>query len=121
MRKNADNAPFSAPEPRIGTPLGIKRPDTAGMGRYCMESHMALSSHNATAPNCLDSSVRSPAILLAGMFILVVGPSSMNLSISAVGHDLGTTVKQSAVGLRLVALVSAAFILIDGKAGAPHR
>ena len=58
------------------------------------------------------------AILLAmAMFVLVVDTSIMNVSISAVVHDLGTTVSGVQSAIALEALVSAAFILIGGKVG----
>src|SRR6187397_367411 len=58
------------------------------------------------------------AILLAmAMFVLVVDTSLMNVSISAVVHDLGTTVSGVQSAIALEALVSAAFILIGGKIG----
>ncbi|NYK10197.1 MFS transporter [Leifsonia naganoensis] len=58
------------------------------------------------------------AILLAmAMFVLVVDTSLMNVSISAVVRDLGTTVSGVQGAIALEALVSAAFILIGGKTG----
>src|SRR5918995_5777867 len=61
---------------------------------------------------------RRLAILLAmAMFVLVVDTSMMNVSISAVVRDLGTTVSGVQSAIALEALVSAAFILIGGKAG----
>lgn len=58
------------------------------------------------------------AILLAmAMFVLVVDTSLMNVSISAVVHDLGATASQVQGAIALEALVSAAFILIGGKTG----
>jgi EmrB/QacA subfamily drug resistance transporter len=58
------------------------------------------------------------AILLAmAMFVLVVDTSLMNVSISAVVHDLGTTVSGVQSAIALEALVSAAFILIGSKIG----
>src|SRR5689334_19609851 len=58
------------------------------------------------------------AILLAmAMFVLVVDTSIMNVSISAVVHDLGTTVSGIQSAIALEALVSAAFILIGSKVG----
>lgn len=58
------------------------------------------------------------ALLLAmAMFVLVVDTSLMNVSISAVVDDLGTTVSGVQGAIALEALVSAAFILIGGKAG----
>jgi MFS family permease len=61
---------------------------------------------------------RRLAILLAmAMFVLVVDTSLMNVSISAVVRDLGTTVSGVRSAIALEALVSAAFILIGGKVG----
>jgi EmrB/QacA subfamily drug resistance transporter len=58
------------------------------------------------------------AILLSmAMFVLVVDTSLMNVSISAVVDDLGTTVSGVQSAIALEALVSAAFILIGGKIG----
>jgi EmrB/QacA subfamily drug resistance transporter len=56
------------------------------------------------------------AILLAmAMFVLVVDTSFMNVSISAVVADLGTTVSAVQSAIALEALVSAAFILLGSK------
>ena len=61
---------------------------------------------------------RRLAILLAmAMFVLVVDTSIMNVSISAVVKDLGTTVSGVQSAIALEALVSAAFILIGSKVG----
>src|SRR6185437_2375519 len=61
---------------------------------------------------------RRLALLLAmAMFVLVVDTSLMNVSISAVVRDLGTTVSGVQSAIALEALVSAAFILIGGKIG----
>jgi len=58
------------------------------------------------------------ALLLAmAMFVLVVDTSLMNVSISAVVHDLHTTVSGVQSAIALEALVSAAFILIGSKVG----
>jgi MFS family permease len=58
------------------------------------------------------------AILLAmAMFVLVVDTSFMNVSISAVVRDLGTTASGVQSAIALEALVSAAFILIGSKIG----
>ncbi len=63
-------------------------------------------------------STRRLAILLAmAMFVLVVDTSVMNVSISAVVHDLHTTVSSVQSAIALEALVSAAFILIGSKVG----
>ena len=55
--------------------------------------------------------------LAAAMFVLVVDTSLMNVSISAVVQDLGTTVSGVQSAIALEALVSAAFILISSKVG----
>jgi MFS family permease len=56
------------------------------------------------------------ALLLAmAMFVLVVDTSFMNVSISAVVHDLDTTASGVQSAIALEALVSAAFILIGSK------
>jgi MFS family permease len=56
------------------------------------------------------------AILLAmAMFVLVVDTSIMNVSISAVVRDIGTTVSGVQSAIALEALVSAAFILLGSK------
>ena len=58
------------------------------------------------------------ALLLAmAMFVLVVDTSLMNVSISAVVQDIGTTVSGVQSAIALEALVSAAFILIGSKVG----
>jgi MFS family permease len=58
------------------------------------------------------------ALLLAmAMFVLVVDTSLMNVSISAVVHDLDTTASGVQSAIALEALVSAAFILIGSKIG----
>ena len=63
-------------------------------------------------------SSRRLAILLAmAMFVLVVDTSVMNVSISAVVHDLHTTVSGVQSAIALEALVSAAFILLGSKVG----
>jgi MFS family permease len=51
------------------------------------------------------------------MFVLVVDTSMMNVSISAVVRDLGTTVSGVQAAIALEALVSASFILIGSKIG----
>jgi EmrB/QacA subfamily drug resistance transporter len=58
------------------------------------------------------------AILLAmAMFVLVVDTSIMNVSISSVVRDIGTTVSDVQAAIALEALVSAAFILLSSKIG----
>src|SRR3954447_12132647 len=60
---------------------------------------------------------RLAILLAAAMFVLVVDTSLMNVSISAVVLDLGTTVSGVQSAIALEALVSAAFILISSKIG----
>src|SRR6187455_1383615 len=61
---------------------------------------------------------RKLAIRLSmAMFVLVVDTSLMNVSISAIVHDLGLTVSDVQSAIALEALVSAAFILIGSKIG----
>src|SRR4029079_17217822 len=58
------------------------------------------------------------ALLLAmAMFVLVVDTSLMNVSISAVVDDVGTTVSGIQATIALEALVWAACILIGGRIG----
>ncbi len=65
-----------------------------------------------------EAGVPRLGILLAmAMFVLVVDTSLMNVSISAVVEDLGTTVSGVQSAIALEALVSAAFILISSKLG----
>jgi EmrB/QacA subfamily drug resistance transporter len=54
-------------------------------------------------------------LLAMAMFVLVVDTSLMNVSISAVVHDLDTTASGVQSAIALEALVSAAFILIGSK------
>src|SRR5207342_2090513 len=60
---------------------------------------------------------RLMVLLAAAMFVLVVDTSLMNVSISAVVHDLDTTASGVQSAIALEALVSAAFILINSKVG----
>jgi EmrB/QacA subfamily drug resistance transporter len=71
-----------------------------------------------TSPAGESTGTQRLAILLAmAMFVLVVDTSLMNVSISAVVHDLHTTVSGVQSAIALEALVSAAFILIGSKVG----
>jgi hypothetical protein len=56
-------------------------------------------------------------LLAAAMFVFVIDTSFMNVSISAVVHDLDTTVSGVQAAVTIEALVSAAFILISSKVG----
>jgi MFS family permease len=55
--------------------------------------------------------------LAAAMFVFVIDTSFMNVSISAVVHDLDTTVSGVQAAVAIESLVSAAFILISSKIG----
>ena len=63
------------------------------------------------------SDFRLALLLAMAMFVLVVDTSLMNVSISAVVEDLGTTVSRVQSTIALEALVSASFILINSKVG----
>src|SRR3954469_12185961 len=69
------------------------------------------------APEQPAPSQRLALLLAMAMFVLVVDTSIMNVSISAVVHDLDTTVSGVQSAIALEALVSAAFILIGSKFG----
>jgi EmrB/QacA subfamily drug resistance transporter len=71
----------------------------------------------APVSNETPASPRLAILLAMAMFVLVVDTSIMNVSISAVVHDLGTTVSGIQSAIALEALVSAAFILIGSKVG----
>jgi EmrB/QacA subfamily drug resistance transporter len=70
-----------------------------------------------SAPADAAGSKRLGLLLAMAMFVLVVDTSLMNVSISAVVEDLGTTVSGVQSAIALEALVSAAFILIGSKVG----
>src|SRR5690349_24507611 len=71
----------------------------------------------ADIPETAKSNQRLAILLAMAMFVLVVDTSMMNVSISAVVKDLGTTVSGVQSAIALEALVSAAFILINSKVG----
>lgn len=73
---------------------------------------------SAEIPETTKSNQRLAILLAMAMFVLVVDTSLMNVSISAVVRDIGTTVSGVQSAIALEALVSAAFILIGS---APHR
>ena len=64
-----------------------------------------------------ESNTKLSLLLAMAMFVLVVDTSIMNVSLSAVVKDLGTTVSSLQSAIALEALVSAAFILISSKVG----
>ena len=71
----------------------------------------------AVVPEEASGNRRLGLLLAMAMFVLVVDTSLMNVSISAVVQDLGTTVSGVQSAIALEALVSAAFILIGSKVG----
>src|SRR5215475_5933126 len=72
---------------------------------------------STSVPETAKSNQRLALRLAAAMFVLVVDTSLMNVSISAVVRDIGTTGSGVQSAIALEALVSAAFILIGGKVG----
>ena len=71
----------------------------------------------ATLPTESTGDTKLAVLLGMAMFVLVVDTSLMNVSISAVVHDVGTTASGVQSAIALEALVSAAFILIGSKVG----
>ena len=78
---------------------------------------MHESAVSTGAPETAKSNQRLAILLAMAMFVLVVDTSLMNVSISAVVRDIGTTVSGVQSAIALEALVSAAFILIGSKVG----
>src|SRR5215475_3336269 len=72
---------------------------------------------STSVPETAKSNQRLAILLAMAMFVLVVDTSLMNVSISAVVRDIGTTVSGIQSAIALEALVSAAFILIGSKVG----
>lgn len=68
-----------------------------------------------------DLNEKRALLLVMPLFVLVVDTSIMNVSISVVVRDIGTTDSGPQTAIALEALVSAAFILIGGKIGAIGR
>ncbi len=79
--------------------------------------NMTAAPAAAAVPEGGSASPRVALLLAMAMFVLVVDTSLMNVSISAVVNDLGTTVSGVQSAIALEALVSAAFILISSKVG----
>ncbi|MBV8219540.1 MAG: MFS transporter, partial [Solirubrobacterales bacterium] len=75
------------------------------------------STVSAGEPGTGGGTRRLGILLAMAMFVLVVDTSLMNVSISAVVHDLHTTASGVQSAIALEALVSAAFILIGSKVG----
>src|SRR4249920_3382507 len=78
---------------------------------------MSSASSSETVAAAPSGDRRLPILLAMAMFVLVVDTSIMNVSISAVVADLGTTVSAIQSAIAIEALVSAAFILIGSKIG----
>jgi Na+/melibiose symporter-like transporter len=76
-----------------------------------------VAQADPAAPAESENPGRLGLLLSAAMFVLVVDTSLMNVSISAVVNDLGTTASAVQSAIALEALVSAAFILISSKIG----
>ena len=76
-----------------------------------------MTGSSTAVPQTAKSESRLALLLSMAMFVLVVDTSLMNVSISAVVNDLGTTVSAVQSAIALEALVSAAFILIGSKVG----
>jgi MFS family permease len=72
---------------------------------------------NGNGANETGGSQALAVLLAAAMFVFVIDTSFMNVSISAVVHDLDTTVSGVQAAVAIEALVSAAFILISSKLG----
>ena len=75
------------------------------------------TSNEVSIDNKAKGDQRLSLLLAMAMFVLVVDTSIMNVSISAIVTDLGTTVSGVQSAIALEALVSAAFILIGSKIG----
>jgi MFS family permease len=78
---------------------------------------MPMAAQERPSPPFEGRSRQLAIRLSMAMFVLVVDTSLMNVSISAVVHDLNTTVSGVQSAIALEALVSAAFILIGSKIG----
>src|SRR6476620_6400427 len=78
---------------------------------------MAADTTAAVAKDESSGDTRLAVLLAMAMFVLVVDTSLMNVSISAVVHDLDTTASGVQSAIALEALVSAAFTLIGSKIG----
>ena len=114
-------------------PATIARPHPFGMIRDRGDGDSTLNGRatsrvrmpeNGYRPSVTDDSnptaggsPRLALLLAMAMFVLVVDTSIMNVSITAVAEDLGTTVNDVQAAIAIEALVSAAFILIGSKVG----
>ena len=98
---------------------GWREPDDAQsrMSRPASRGARVTGAAGSQVPATTPTDRRLPILLAMAMFVLVVDTSIMNVSISAVVADLGTTVSAIQSAIALEALVSAAFILIGSKIG----
>ena len=87
------------------------------MSRPASRGARVTGAAESQVPATTPTDRRLPILLAMAMFVLVVDTSIMNVSISAVVADLGTTVSAIQSAIALEALVSAAFILIGSKIG----
>jgi MFS family permease len=89
------------------------------LGAFSHRTRERLTVSVASDATLPDESTKNPGILglllAMAMFVLVVDTSLMNVSISAVVKDLGTTASGVQSAIAIEALVSAAFILISSK------
>src|SRR3954451_4210506 len=92
----------------------VRPPEAEGL--ICREGDM-ISESDEGVELAGSGSRRLMLLLAAAMFVLVVDTSLMNVSISAVVSDLNTTASGVQSAIALEAMVSAAFILINSKAG----
>jgi len=95
------------------------RSEYAGSPRATAASvaHHGAMTNPAPSTGMTRDDRRLALLLAMAMFVLVVDTSIMNVSISAVVHDLDTSVSSVQSAIALEALVSAAFILIGSKVG----
>jgi MFS family permease len=82
----------------------------------CVMAEVGVGSQ-WTLPEESSGDQRLAMLLAMAMFVLVVDTSLMNVSISAVVHDLDTTASGVQSAIALEALVSAAFILVGSNIG----
>ena len=80
-----------------------------------MSEHQTPPADSATEEG--SGNPRLALLLAMAMFVLVVDTSIMNVSITAVAEDIGTSVSSIQSAIALEALVSAAFILVSSKIG----
>src|ERR1700740_379141 len=72
---------------------------------------------SVAVPTEAAGSMKLAVLLAMAMVVLGVDTILLNVSLSAVVHDLGTTASGVQSAIALEALVSAAFILIGSKVG----